>query len=333
VVAALAAGGLMLVAGALLFVAAHWADLGPAARVVLLLGAVSLAHGAAAANAERFPALATTLHAVGTGLLGAMVFLAGQTWHLEADWPQGFLLWAVGAWAGYLLLDSWPQLFFAALLTPSWIVAEWVDRLGPVREPDAVTPVSGLLLLALVYLFADGGGKRTAARTTLAITGGVAVIPLAIATVLVVSELHQGSNASLPPATRAFWWIVAVAGPLLVSLRLRGREAWLSLAAAVWVVLGVNLGRSPGVLAYVWGGVGAVGLTAAGVYDRSRRRINLGLAGFAIAVVIFYSSSVLDKLGRAASLLSGGVLFLLLGWGLETLRRRLVGRAMGGEGA
>jgi uncharacterized membrane protein len=98
----------------------------------------------------------------------------------------------------------------------------------------------------------------------------------------------------------------------------------MALAAAGWVVLGVNLGRNPGALAYLWAAAGAIGLTAAGVHDGIRRRINLGLTGFAITVVVFYFSSVLDKLGRATSLLSGGVLFLLLAWSLERLRRRLL---------
>jgi len=34
---------------------------------------------------------------------------------------------------------------------------------------------------------------------------------------------------------------------------------------------------------------------------------------------------VMDKLGRSASLIGMGVLFLLGGWSLERLRRRLVG--------
>jgi uncharacterized membrane protein len=67
-----------------------------------------------------------------------------------------------------------------------------------------------------------------------------------------------------------------------------------------------------------------VGLTAAGVLDQSRIRINLGVIGFGLTVLIFYFSSVMDKLGRSASLIVGGTLFLLGGWMLERLRRRLV---------
>jgi uncharacterized membrane protein len=48
------------------------------------------------------------------------------------------------------------------------------------------------------------------------------------------------------------------------------------------------------------------------------------MAGFAITVLTFYFSSVMDMLGRSASLIGLGLLFLAGGWGLEKMRRRLV---------
>jgi hypothetical protein len=62
------------------------------------------------------------------------------------------------------------------------------------------------------------------------------------------------------------------------------------------------------------------------VRESSRQRINLGMAGFALAVMGFYSSSVMNRMDRALSLILGGVLFLGGGWLLERARRRLVGR-------
>ena len=55
-----------------------------------------------------------------------------------------------------------------------------------------------------------------------------------------------------------------------------------------------------------------------------KERINLGTAGFALTILIFYFSSVMDKLGRATSLIGLGVLFLVGGWIFERTRRRLV---------
>jgi uncharacterized membrane protein len=317
----------MLGAGALLFVTAHWATLPPAARLTILLAALSTAHAAGAAAAGRFPALATTLHAVGTVILGAAIFLAGQTWNLESNWPQGFLLWAIGAWAGYLVLRSWPQLMAASLLTPIWLVAEWVDRVGHEHGRNPATPLAGLLLLALVYLHADARHRRTTETAVLANTGAFALIPLVLATVLFEYESGWQEGTSLGRGAWAFCWVVALGGPLAVAYFLRRQEAWLAVIAAFWVLVGVNLGRHPGVLPYLWSAAGCVGLGASGVYDASRRRINLSVAGFALTVVVFYFSSVLNKLGRSTSLLTGGLLFLALGWSLERLRRRLLVKA------
>jgi hypothetical protein len=49
-------------------------------------------------------------------------------------------------------------------------------------------------------------------------------------------------------------------------------------------------------------------------------------------VIAFYFSTVMDKLGRSASLIAFGLLFLLGGWKLEQLRRKLVQRVEGSRG-
>ena len=53
-------------------------------------------------------------------------------------------------------------------------------------------------------------------------------------------------------------------------------------------------------------------------------RINLGMAAFALTIIFFFFSSVMDKLGRSASLIVLGVMFVAGGWQWEKLRRRLV---------
>jgi uncharacterized membrane protein len=111
---ALALGGLMISAGVLLFVAAHWEALGPWQRFALVLGTVGALHVAGAAVAEHSSGVAGALHACGTAALGGAIFLTGQIFHLEEHWSGGLLLWALGAWiagdssaSGHRL--SWPR--------------------------------------------------------------------------------------------------------------------------------------------------------------------------------------------------------------------------------
>jgi uncharacterized membrane protein len=70
----------------------------------------------------------------------------------------------------------------------------------------------------------------------------------------------------------------------------------------------------------------SLGLIAWGVHEARRERINLGILGFGLTVMVFYFSNVMDKLGRSASLIGLGLLFLILGWGLERTRRQLVAK-------
>ena len=70
--------------------------------------------------------------------------------------------------------------------------------------------------------------------------------------------------------------------------------------------------------------LGAVGLIVWGMKEGRKERVNLGIAGFALTILFFYFSTVMDKLGRSASLIGLGLLFLLGGWLLEKTRRRLM---------
>lgn len=72
--------------------------------------------------------------------------------------------------------------------------------------------------------------------------------------------------------------------------------------------------------------LGSVGMVAWGLYEKRKERLNLGIAGFAIAVLFFYFDGFMGKLGRSASLLVLGVLCLVGGYALELTRRRLTAR-------
>ena len=91
---ALVFGALMLGAGVLLFVSAHWDTLSPETRFVLVLTLVAVFHVGGALTAERFPEIATALHAGGTVTLGAGIYLTGQilTSTRSRCWPGGLLV-------------------------------------------------------------------------------------------------------------------------------------------------------------------------------------------------------------------------------------------------
>ena len=68
----------------------------------------------------------------------------------------------------------------------------------------------------------------------------------------------------------------------------------------------------------------AAAFTAWGVRAASKEIINSGFALFVITVLFFYFSTLMDKLGRSASLIGLGVLFFGGGWLLVKIRTNLL---------
>jgi uncharacterized membrane protein len=341
---ALALGGVLLGAGVLLFVAAHWDELSPASRFSLVLLLVAAFPIAGAAIAERFPALSVTFYAIGTVCVGAGIFLTAQIFNLEEHWPSGILLWAVGALAGGLLLRQWPQAALLALLVPAWLAGEWEVRAELYAATNRVI-LEGLLLLAICYLTARSNEEDSVVRRALMWIGGIALLPLGVLAFAEGREIFWSwrNRPEAPFLQQTFAWSLAIGLPLLVAFVLRKEKAWVNAIAAVWVLM-IGTFQSPSQYSaralpvyawhslgpYFWAGIGALGLVVWGLLERRRERINLGVAGFALTVFSFYFSNVMDKLGRSASLIGLGVLFLFGGWGLERTRRRLVARVAGG---
>lgn len=339
VLMALAMGALMLGAGVLLFVAAHWETLSPGGRFSLVILLVAVFHVAAAWVAPRFEALSVALHAVGTVALGAGIFLAGQIFHLQTNWYNGFLLWGSGAALGFGLLRQWPQAVLAALLLPVWAFGWWQDH---TTWRDEGVLASGALMLALTYVSSVQGPGPNATRRGLAWLGMLALLPATAMVAVLSGERPWYGAASAPPASPdamglAANWAMALVVPLALAAFLRGRQAWANAVAAVWVLVLYGLsantptayGMDVGLPVYGWCLLGALGLVAWGVRESHKPRVNLGVALFGLTVLAFYFSSLMDKLGRSLSLVGLGAVFLLGGWALEKWRRSLMARMEG----
>ena len=179
--------------------------------------------------------------------------------------------------------------------------------------------------MAITYLTALLPERETPVRKTLAWIGAVALIPSVL--FVIVSGTHSDwRQFSSSGISRELGWTVALLLPLALAWVLRRSAAWMNLIAALWVVaLGTtSLPSQPNesLLRFIWRelgpyalcALGSIGLIAWGLKEARKERINLGVAGFALTVLLFYFSNVMDKLGRSASLIGLGLLFLLGGW-------------------
>jgi len=326
-------GGLLLVAGVLLFVAANWDRLAPGARFALALAMIAVFHVGGAWASRTSAALAATLHAAGTGALGAGIYLSGQIFHMAEHWPGALMLWSIGAALGWWLLRQWPQMLWLAVLAPAWLWGEWIEAQPPLAAWRGMTPATlGIFMLACAYLMASAPEAREPWRRALTWLGAIAIIPAAGAigwSDYGYREASEGAAAELGRMSLVLAWSLAIVIPAGIAWVLRAREAvWLGVALAwglalIWVNPRPDSGE---LLLWLLYAAGGVLLVLWGIRDRQRLAVNVGVLAFAFAVLGFYFSSLYDKLGRALGLIGVGIVFIGGGWLLERTRRRLIGR-------
>lgn len=309
-------GGIALGAGVFLFVASHWDGMAPESRMALVVAMVAGFHGAGIAF-RRSEAFRTLFHSLGTLSVGAAIALTAQIFNIEEHWAAGTLLWALAAAIGWYLLREWPQGLMLALLGPAWLAGEWLKLATPVRGWEGEVVVLFVFLLALVYIsarVADG-----VLQMALHIAGTVAVFPAFLAL-----SLEPIRDAGRWTGFREAAWAVALLLPVIIAWRLGIRPWWVAAAMAVWAACLALLRDGPALARHGWDAAGCAVYVSWAVRTGSVLRVNLGVIGFAITVLMFYFSSVMDKLGRSLSLITLGVLLLGGGWALDRWRRKLI---------
>jgi uncharacterized membrane protein len=338
VVVALVLGGILLGAGILLFVAAHWDDVSPMERLALVLAMLALFHGAGIVSRERFSGFSTTMHALGTVSCGAAIALIGQIFNMQEHWPAAVMLWAFCALAGWGLLGDEFQQTAALLLVPAWLISEWTYR-AQVYSGSDVYLWRMIAMIAIVYLTAFLHSRR---RVVFGILFAVSGIALAVATGVLAEEgwrwsyYSYGHDWGFVPISFRIWSY----GILLLTLGfawLMDRRSLVPAAAVAAMAFALPwlhqraIGPSrpwnepePMVAMYALVAAVCVFLAWWGVRQESKAIVNYGIATFALTVMWFYFSDIMGKLDRSLGLIVLGVLFLAGGWMLEKARRRLV---------
>jgi len=340
VMLALIFGAILLAAGIALFVAAHWDRLAPLSRFVVVMGTLIVIHLLAILVSERFHWLAIVLHGVGTLAAGAAIALVGQIFNIQEHWPAGILLWALCAVAGWALLDDEVQQTMALLLLPTWIVCEWVARTDGYRGSELMS-IRMIAVIAAVYLTAFLGSQRKLVSGILFGAGAGAIALTVIAAGLLdFMYWHDWATTPAPPVHLTVWAWGVILVAFLLAWRLKP-AALVPAAVVLTVVMSLphcyrvvespwlvrDFGTTkPMLIAFAVVAATACFFSWWGVREKSQALINYGVVAFALTVLWFYFSNIMDKLDRSLSLIVLGVLFLGGGWALEKLRRRLVGQ-------
>jgi uncharacterized membrane protein len=342
-VTALILGAILLACGVVLFISAHWDQLGPGARFTLVCAMVAAFHIAGGFARPRFLGLSTALHAVGTVSAGAAIALVGQIFNIQEHWPAAVLLWALAALAGWALLHDQAQQILALLLVPAWIFCELDFRMsGHIGEGIYIGRLC--FVWAILYITFFLGSRRRAVQGILFAVSIIAAV-VAIYGMLTAWESGNSSQSFIPFSTRVWAWTAIAALPLIIAA-FHGHKGLVPIAAALAFCLALPwcyqswtnsyttpdgitntwTGTDPNLLAYALVAAFAVFLCGWGVRVASRALVNLGIVGFAASVAWFYFSDILNKMNRSLGLIGLGILFLAGGWALEKMRRRILTR-------
>jgi uncharacterized membrane protein len=340
-ITALILGAILLACGVVLFVSAHWDELGPGARYTLVCAMVAVFHIGGGMVRENFRALSSALHAVGTISTGAAIALVGQIFNIQEHWPAAVLLWALAAIVGWMLLRDQAQQTLALLLVPAWIFSEIGDRVSGFIGADVY--IGRLCFVwAILYITFFLPSRRKVVQAILYAAGIVAAVTGTVC-MLWAWESWWATQRFIPFGTRVWAWIAIAAVPLIIAA-FHGHKGLVPIAAAIAYVIAlpwcyrtwktsyfIGNGKTatytqtgPNLLAHMLVALFAVFLCWWGVRMVSRVLVNLGIVGFAAAVVWFYFSDILDKMGRSLGLIGLGILFLAGGWLLERTRRRIL---------
>lgn len=114
-------GALLVIAGLFSFVAANWGGMSDTVKVVvimvLMIGFYSA--GWYMREEKKRPAIGNALIFMGVMVFGAGVFLIAQIFNIRANWPDGFMIWFLGAVGVAYALDS--KIFYILALAPAVI--------------------------------------------------------------------------------------------------------------------------------------------------------------------------------------------------------------------
>ncbi len=132
-------GALTLGAGVILFFAANWDEMPKIVKLIVLFGSMWIAYAIAgrglSGSARSSRAIAHAMLLLGIILFGANINLIAQIYHIDAHYPNGVLMWSLGALLLVWLVPSQPAAVAGIVLAALWSGMETLDFGWPVHWP------------------------------------------------------------------------------------------------------------------------------------------------------------------------------------------------------
>src|SRR6185436_10254366 len=114
-------GVILIGAGAMSFVAANWQEMGKFTRLVILFGTMWAAYAIAIYFLGRTrDVIGQAFVLLGVLMFGANIMLIAQTYNINSHFPDGMMLWALGALGAAVIVPSRAALAAALVLGSIW---------------------------------------------------------------------------------------------------------------------------------------------------------------------------------------------------------------------
>lgn len=119
-------GVVLLGSGVITWFAANWDVMPKIVKLGVLFGALWTALGVSSylSSGDRAPRTGQAVLLLGLILYGASIMLVAQIYHIDSHYPNGVLLWSLGALLGAVLLRSQAAISLAIVLAVIWTAME-----------------------------------------------------------------------------------------------------------------------------------------------------------------------------------------------------------------
>lgn len=121
-------GVMLLLSGVITFFAANWSEMAKLTKLVILFGSLLLVYGLAIKpfSHENYPRMWATMLLLATGIFGANIMLIAQIYHIDSHYPNGVLLWSLGALLLAWLVPAQAVMVMAIVLAALWTGMETI---------------------------------------------------------------------------------------------------------------------------------------------------------------------------------------------------------------
>ncbi|HEX7724749.1 MAG TPA: DUF2157 domain-containing protein [Candidatus Paceibacterota bacterium] len=145
-------GALLVAAGVFSFIAANWDGMTRPIKMAVILIAMIAVYmlGWYLKESKGFAKTGESLYLLGTLIYGSGIFLVAQIFNIRANWPDGFILWMLGALVLGLVIDSYPVLWIAVIVGIISVVSHPFVILDNFGHNAFLMTSSILLLIAAV---------------------------------------------------------------------------------------------------------------------------------------------------------------------------------------